>query len=95
MGEIDGEKIEKQKKKLFDRLKKLNKATSEEKLKELEELFEQKSKGGGKLSEEFCLTGLELIMDRLIDVYNDISDQANCPVKYVKEEVRIRKELRK
>lgn len=84
---VEAEKINIQKKKLFDRLRKLNKATSEDKLKELDELFEQKSKGNGKLSEEFCLTGLELTMDRLIEVYNDISDRANCPVKYVKAEV--------
>lgn len=53
------EKIEKNRRKLFDNLRKLNNMTSEGKLKELEELFIQKSKGEDKLSAEFCLTGLE------------------------------------
>lgn len=87
MEPIEAEKVKKQKKKLFDRLRKLNKVTSEEKLKEIEELFGQKSKGDGKLSGEFCLTGLELTIDRLMKVYNDISDQTNFPVKYIKDEV--------
>ena len=84
-GVNDEEKIEKHKKKLFDRLRKLNKATSEEKLRELEELLGQKSKGEGKLSAGFCLTGLELTI--LMEVFNDISDQTNCPVKYTKEKI--------
>lgn len=87
MESIETEKIKTQKKKLFDRLRKLNKVTSEEKLKELGELFRQKSKGDGKLSGEFCLTGLELTIDRLMKVYNDISDRTNHPVKYIKDEV--------
>lgn len=87
MGEIDIEKIDKQKKKLFDRLRKLNKITSEEKLKELDELFTQKSKGEGKLTREFCMTGLELTLDELMEVFNDISDQTNCSVKYVKAKI--------
>ena len=86
-GTTDTEKIDKQKRKLFDRLRKLNKITSEEKLRELDELLTQKSKGGGKLSPQFCLTGLELTMDQLMEVFNDISDQTNCPVKYVKEKI--------
>lgn len=81
---MNDEKTEKQKKKLFDRLRRLNKVTSEEKLKELEELLRQKSKGEGKISAEFCLTGLEITMDQLIKVYNDISDQTSCPFKYTK-----------
>lgn len=87
---VEAEKIQIQKKKLFDRLRKLNKATSEEKLKELDELFGQKFKGDGKPSGEFCLTGLELVIDRLMKVYNDISDRTTCPVKYVKDDVRRR-----
>jgi hypothetical protein len=82
------EKIEKNKRKLFDNLRKLNNMTSEGKLKELEELFRQKSKGEGKLSTEFCLTGLEILMDRLMEVYNDTSDRINCPFKYTKVEKR-------
>lgn len=78
------EKIEKNRRKLFDNLRKLNNMTSEGKLKELEELFRQKSKGEGKLSAEFCLTGLEILMDRLMEVYNDTSDRINCPFKYAK-----------
>lgn len=82
------EKIDKQKKKLFDRLRKLNQITSEEKLKELEKMFKQKSKGEGKLSTEFCITGLELTLDRLIEVFNDINDQTNCPIKYTKQVIK-------
>ena len=78
------EKIEKNKRKLFDRLRKLNRTTSEEELKKLEELFRQKSKGEGKLSAEFCLTGLEITMDQLMEIYNEISDRTNCPFKYAK-----------
>jgi hypothetical protein len=78
------EKTDKNKRKLFDNLRKLNNMTSEGKLKELEELFRQKSKGEGKLSAEFCLTGLEILMDRLMEVYNDTSDRINCPIKYRK-----------
>ncbi len=73
------EKIEKNRHKLFDRLRKLNRNTSEEELKKLEDMFKQKSKYPG-----LCLTGLEITMDRLIDVYNEISDQIDCPVKYTK-----------
>ena len=80
---IADEKIEGNSKKLFDRLRKLNKATSDEELKKLEEEFAQKSKYG-----KFCLTGLEITIDRLMDVYNDISDKTNCPIKYVKETVK-------
>lgn len=84
--EID--KIERQKKKLFDRLRKLNNATSEDKLKELEELFRQKSKEESKgVSKEFCLTGIELTMDQLMEVFNDISDETNCPFKYTKVKI--------
>lgn len=78
------EKIEKNRRKLFDRLRKLNRTTSEEELKKLEELFRQKSKGEGKLSAEFCLTGLEITMDQLMEIYNEISDRTNCPFKYAK-----------
>jgi hypothetical protein len=87
---MDEEKIEKNKRKLFDRLRKLNKKTSEENLKELEDLFRYKSRGEGKLSAEFCITELEITMEQLTEVYNDISDQINCPIKYVKEN-KIRK----
>jgi hypothetical protein len=72
-------KIEKDRKKLFDRLRKLNKITSEEELKKLEKMFEQKPKYGS-----FCLTGIEITLDQLIGIYNDISERTNCPVKYVK-----------
>lgn len=82
------EKIEKNKRKLFDRLRKLNRTTSEEELKKLEELFRQKSKGEGKLSAEFCLTGLEITMDQLMEIYNEISDRTNCPFKYAKVEIK-------
>jgi len=82
------EKIEKNKRKLFDRLRKLNRTTSEEELKKLEELFRQKSKGEGKLSAEFCLTGLEITMDQLMEIYNEISDRTNCPFKYAKIETK-------
>ena len=61
--------------------------TSEGRLKEFEELFMQRSRGEGKLSAEFCLTGLEITMDRLMEVYNDISDQTDCPFKYVKVKI--------
>lgn len=60
---MNDEKTEKQKKKLLDRLRRLNRATSEEKLKGLEEMFIQKSKCEGKLSADFCMTGLEITMD--------------------------------
>jgi len=81
---MNDEKIEKQTKKLFDRIRRLSKTASEEKLKELDELFKQKSKGEGKISAEFCLTGLEITMDQLMDVYNDISNRTNCPFKYAR-----------
>jgi hypothetical protein len=86
---MDEEKIERNKKKLFDRLRKLNSMTSEEKLKELEGLFMQKSEveGKDKLPSGFCLTGIEILMDRLIEVYNDTSDQMNCPFKYAKVKI--------
>ncbi len=73
------EKIEKHRRKLFDRLRKLNRNTSEEELKKLEDMLKQQSKYS-----ELCLTGLEITMDRLIDIYNEISDQIDCPVKYTK-----------
>ncbi len=77
------EKIEKNKRKLFDRLRKLNKTTSEEELKKLENMFRQKPEYS-----EFCLTGLEITMDQLMEIYNEISDETNCPFKYAKVEKR-------
>ena len=73
------EKIEKQRKKLFERLRKLNRITSEEELKKLEDMFKQKPEYSN-----FCLTGLEINMDQLMNIYNEISDKINCPSKYVK-----------
>ena len=73
------EKIEKQRKKLFDRLRKLNRITSEEELKKLEDMFNQKPEYS-----KLCLTGLEISMDRLIEIYNEISDKIDCPSKYAK-----------
>ena len=77
------EKIEKNKRKLFDRLRKLNKTTSKEESKKLENMFRQKPEYSG-----FCLTGLEITMDRLMEIYNEISDETNCPFKYAKVEKR-------
>ncbi len=77
------EKIDKQRRKLFDRLKKLNKTTSEEELKKLEDIFKHKPE-----HVEFCLTGLEITMDRLVKIYNEISDQTDCPFKYTKVEIK-------
>lgn len=77
------EKIEKQRRKLFERLKKLNRITSEEELKKLEDMFRQKSKYS-----EFCLTGLEITMDQLMDIYNEISDKTSCPFKYAKVKIK-------
>jgi hypothetical protein len=77
------DKIDKNKRKLFDRLRKLNKTTSEEELKKLEDTFRQKHEYS-----EFCLTGLEITMDRLMEIYNEISGETNCPFKYAKVEKR-------
>lgn len=84
---MNEEKIEKNKRKLFDRLRRLNSMTSKGKLIEFEELFRQKCQSEVKLSADFCLTGLEVTIDRLMEVYNDISDQTNCPLKYVKTKI--------
>lgn len=73
------EKLEKNRKKLFDRLRKLNRAASEDELKKLGEMFRQQSE-----TSELCLIGLEITMDRLMKIYNEISDQTNCPLKYTK-----------
>ena len=77
------EKIEKQRRKLFDRLRKLNRTTSEEELKKLEDMFRQKPEYS-----EFCLTGLEITMDQLMKIYNEISDKTNCPFKYAKIKIK-------
>jgi hypothetical protein len=77
------EKLEKNRKKLFDRLRKLNRTTSEDELKKLEDMIRQKPG-----SSELCLTGLEITMDRLMKIYNEISDQTNCPVKYTKIKIK-------
>lgn len=77
------EKIDKQRQKLFDRLRKLNRTTSEEELKKLEDMLRQKPKYS-----ELCLTGLEITMDRLMEIYNEISDQTNCPFKYAKVKLK-------
>lgn len=79
---MEDKKIEKDRKKLFDRLRRLNKITSDEELKKLEGWFVQKPKYG-----KFCLTGLEITIDQLMDVYNDIRDQTDCPIKYVKVQI--------
>ncbi len=76
-------KIEKQRQKLFDRLRKLNRITSEDELKKLEDMFRQKPEYS-----EFCFTGLEITMDQLMNTYNEISDKTDCHIKYAKVKIK-------